>query len=113
MKDAINTLREQIANVRENIENSLLAMMRQHNMENVCCGGCSDDPPVMSGDTDIVILDDIELCNINGNEYILFHGCGEYENYHITLKDMDIECLITVYEWVLENQEELFDESDD
>jgi hypothetical protein len=112
MKDAINTLKEQIANVRDNIESTLLAMLKSRNITEVDCGGFNSTP-VISSDTDTITLDAIELCNVNGNEYILFNGSGEYENYYIRLKSMDIEYLIGVYEWVLENQEELFEVEDD
>ena len=112
MKDAINTLKEQIANVRDNIESTLLAMLRHRNITEVDCGGFNSTP-VIANDADTITLDAIELCNVNGNEYILFNGCGEYENYYIPLKSMDIEYLIAVYEWVLENQDDLFDDCDE
>ena len=112
MKDAINTLKEQITNVRDNIESTLLAMLSHRNITEVDCGGFNSTP-VISNDTGMITLDAIELCNVNGNEYILFNGCGEYENYYIPLKSMDIEYLIAAYEWVLENQEKLFDEYDE
>ena len=111
-KNNIDALKEHIANVRDNIESTLLAMLKSRNITEVDCGGFNSTP-VISSDTDTITLDAIELCNVNGNEYILFNGCGEYENYYIPLKSMDIEYLIAAYEWVLENQEELFDECDE
>lgn len=108
-KNNIDALKEHITNVRDNIESKLLAMLRSRNITEVDCGGFNSTP-VISSDTDTITLDVIELCNVNGNEYILFNGCGEYENYYIPLKSMDIEYLIAVYEWVMENQEELFEE---
>ena len=111
-KNNLDTLKEQIANVRDDIESTLLAMLKSRNITEVDCGGFNSTP-VISSDTDTITLDAIELCNVNGNEYILFNGCGEYENYYIPLKSMDIEYLIAAYEWVLENQEELFDEYDE
>ena len=112
MKDAINTLKEQIANVRENIESTLLAMMRHHNMTEVDCTGFSCTP-VIANDVDTFTLDEIQLCSTRGGEYILCKASGEYDNIYITAKSMDIEYLIAVYEWVLENQDELFDEYDE
>ena len=111
-KNNIDALKEHIANVRDNIESTLLAMLKSRNITEVDCGGFNSTP-VISSDTDTITLDAIELCNVNGNEYILFNGCGEYENHYIPLKSMDIEYLIAAYEWVLENQEELFDECDE
>lgn len=111
-RNNINTLKEEIANVRDNIESTLLAMLKSRNITEVDCGGFNSTP-VISSDTGMVTLDVIELCNINGNEYILFNGCGEYENYYIPLKSMDIEYLIGVYEWAMENQEELFEVEED
>ena len=113
MKDTINTLKEQIANVRENIESTLLAMMRHHNVEDIDCGGYSSTP-VISNDVDTFTLNEIQLCRTaNGDEYILCEGSGDYDNIYITAKSMDIEYLIAVYEWVMENQDELFEVEDD
>jgi hypothetical protein len=113
MKDAINTLKEQITNVRDNIESTLLAMLRHRNITEVDCGGFNSTP-VISNDVDTFTLNEIQLCRtMNGDEYILFEGSGDYDNIYITAKSMDIEYLIAVYEWVLENQEELFDEYDE
>ncbi len=112
MKDAINTLKEQIVNVRNNIESTLINILKQNNITEIDCCGFSDRPIIVN-DIDTFELDGIELCNVKGNEYILFIGCGLYENYYIPLKSMDIEYLIGVYEWVLKNQEELFGESDE
>lgn len=110
MKDAINTLKEQIANVRDNIESTLLAMMRHHNVDDIDCGGYSNTP-VISNDVDTFTLNEIQLCRTkSGDEYILFEGSGDYDNIYITAKSMDIEYLIGIYEWVMENQEELFEE---
>lgn len=111
-KNNIDALKEHIANVRDNIESTLLDMLKSRNITEVDCGGFNSTP-VISSDTDTITLDAIELCNVNGNEYILFNGCGEYENYYIPLKSMDIEYLIAVYEWVLENQEDIFEEYDE
>lgn len=111
MKDAINTLKEQIVNVRDNIESTLINILKQNNITEVDC--CEfNSTPIISNNMDMITLNNIELCNV-GHEYILFSGSDEYGIYYISLKSMDIECLIEVYEWVLENQEELFDKSND
>ena len=109
-KNNIDALKEHIANVRENIESTLIDMMRHHNVDDIDCGEyCST--PVISNDVDTFTLNEIQLCRtMNGDEYILFEGSGDYDNIYITAKSMDIEYLIAVYEWVIENQEELFEE---
>ena len=112
-KNNINTLKEQIANIRENIESTLLAVMRHHDMEDIDCGGYSSTP-VISNDVDTFTLNEIQLCRtVNGDEYIIFEGSSDYDNIYITAKSMDIEYLIGVYEWVMENQEELLEIEDD
>ena len=106
----IDSLKEQIANVRENIESTLIKMMKDHNVEDIDCTGYSWTP-VISNDTDTFSLDSIQVCcTRGGDEYILCDASSEYGNISITAKSMDIEYLIEVYEWVMENQEELFDE---
>ena len=108
MKDAINTLKEQIANVRENIENALIAMMSDLDVD-IHCDGFSNTP-VISNDMGTFTLNEIQLCN---DGHILFEGSSDYENIYITAKSMDIEYLIAVYEWVMENREELLVEDDE
>lgn len=109
MKDAINTLREQITNVRENIESTLLAMMRHHDVETIHCDEFCGTP-IISNDVDTYTLNEIMLCRtMNGDEYILFEGSGDYNNIYISAKSIDIEYLIGIYEWVLEIQEDLFE----
>ena len=109
-KNNIDALKEDIANIREHIESTLLAVMRHHDVETIQRDGFSSTP-VISNDVDTFTLNEIQLCRtMNGDEYILFEGSGDYDNIYITAKSMDIEYLIAVYEWVLENQDELFEE---
>ena len=112
-ENAIDSLKEHIANVRENIESTLIKMMKDRNMETIQCDGFSNTP-VISNDVDTFTLNEIQLCRTaNGDEYILFEGSGDYDNIYITAKSMDIEYLIGIYEWVMENQEELLEVEDD
>ena len=109
-KNNIDTLKEHIANARENIESTLIKMMKDRNVEYIDCVGYSCTP-VISNDVDTFTLNEIQLCRtMNGDEYILFEGSGDYDNIYITAKSMDIEYLIAVYEWVIKNQDELFEE---
>ena len=112
-KNNIDALKEHIANVRDNIESTLIKMMKDRNVENIDCGGYSSTP-VISNDVDTYTLNEIQLCYTkSGDEYILCEGSSEYYSIYIAAKSMDIEYLIGIYEWVLENQEELFDEYDE
>ena len=112
-KNNIDALKEHIANVRENIESTLLAMMKDRNVDDIDCEGYSSTP-VISNDVDTFTLNEIQLCRtVNGDEYILFEGSSDYDNIYITAKSMDIEYLIGVYEWVMENQEELLEVEED
>ena len=112
-KNNIDALKEHIANVRENIESTLIKMMKDRNVEYIDCGGYSSTP-VVSNNVDTFTLNEIQLCRTNGgDEYILCEGSGDYDNIYITAKSMDIEYLIGVYEWVMENQEELLEVEED
>lgn len=112
-RNNINTLKEQIANIRENIESTLLAVMRHHDVETIQCDGFSNTP-VISNDVDTFTLNEIQLCRtVNGDEYIIFEGSSDHDNIYITAKSMDIEYLIGVYEWAMENQEELLEVEED
>ena len=112
-KNNIDALKEHIANVRDNIESTLIKMMKERNMEYIDCVGYSNTP-VISNNVDTFTLNEIQLCRTkNGDEYILCEGSGDYDNIYITAKSMDIEYLIGIYEWVLENEEDLFKEVED
>lgn len=112
-RNNINTLKEEIANIREHIESTLLAVMRHHDVETIQCNGFSNTP-VISNDVDTFTLNEIQLCRtVNGDEYIIFEGSSDHDNIYITAKSMDIEYLIGVYEWAMENQEELFEVEED
>lgn len=112
-KNNIDALKEHIANVRDNIESTLIKMLKDHNMEYIDCVGYSCTP-VISNNVDTFTLNEIQLCRTkNGDEYILCEGSGDYDNIYITAKSMDIEYLIGMYEWVLENKEDLFEEVED
>ncbi len=112
-KNNIDALKEHIANARENIESTLIKMMKDRNVEYIDCGGYSFTP-VVSNNVDTFTLNEIQLCcTMNGDEYILCEGSGDYDNIYITAKSMDIEYLIGVYEWVMENQEELLEVEED
>ena len=109
-KNNIDALKEHIVNVRENIESTLIKMMKDRNVEDIDCGGYSFTP-VISNDVDTYTLNEIQLCYTkSGDEYILCEGSSEDYSIYIAAKSMDIEYLIEVYEWVMENQDELFEE---
>ncbi len=109
MKDALNTLKKQISDARENIESTLIKMMNDNNVENIDCTEYSYTPTI-ENDMDTFTLSEIQLCHTKGGDnYILCVGSSEYDTVYIIAKSMDIEYLIEVYEWVLENQVELFD----
>ena len=110
MKETINTLKKQIETVRENIESTLIKMMKDHDIEEINCGGYSCTP-VVANDVDTFTLNEIQLCRTKGgDEYILCEASGEYDNIYITAKSMDIEYLIAVYEWTLEYFENEYEE---
>ena len=113
MKETINTLKKQIESVRKNIESTLIMMMKDHDVEDINCGGYSCTP-VIANDSDAFTLDSIQLCRTrSGDEYILCEASGEYDNINITAKSMDIEYLIAVYEWTLEYFENEYEEDSD
>lgn len=113
MKETINTLKKQIESVRKNIESTLIMMMKDHDVEDINCGGYSCTP-VIANDSDAFTLDSIQLCRTrSGDEYILCEASGEYDNINITAKSMDIEYLIAVYEWTLEYFENEYEDNSD
>lgn len=109
MKTKIEEFRKHCADIHLDIFNAIVSLMNKHNTNNVCCD--LSDTPIIIFDSNcsdnIHTLDEIILCD---NDNIKF-GCSScYSNSYVYINDLDIELLIEVYEWIVENENEIFNE---
>ena len=102
--------------VRKEINDKIIDLLKKHNTDVVMCGDLCDTPIVFDGmtDDDVFTLDTIVLRTINEtNEYITFECSSSYSNNSVTPMSMDIELLIEVYDWIISNEDDLFDDDDE
>ena len=116
MKHIISSegLLEQINQMRSAIHENLIALMEKHNAREVDCYEHDDCPIVYSGYGDeCMTLDSIEVITTPSVKCIQFNCSGSYSNDYTTPNSMDIELLINTYEWIVANEEILFNQNED
>jgi hypothetical protein len=110
MKNKIKDFKERCNEIRSEIFDAIVSLMNKHNTKVVSCD-LSDTPIIIYDsycDDNIHTLDDIILCD---NDNIIKFGCSScFSNTYAYINDLDIELLIDVFEWVIENEDEIFDE---
>ena len=94
--------------MRKDINNSIISLFEKHNKTKVYCGELCDCPTIFEGitDDDTITLDAIE----NTKYGIIFEGSGCYQNGDKHIDGIDIELLVWIYDWLLDNEEEVFEE---
>lgn len=98
----------QINDVRNKINQNLISLLKKYNTKQVDCVEIGDCPIIIynSNCENSYTLDCINL----NKDKITFDCSSSYSNESVALLDMDVELLIDVYEWVKENEEELFED---
>ena len=109
MEKIISTtsLVKEIKEMRNNIIEQITNLMKKHNVSEIYCNYISNQPTIFSGisiDEDLT-LEEIEFVKTKHKDYILFNST----NRSINPKDMDIELLIEVYNWIMDYEDELFE----
>lgn len=104
----IEKFRKDVMILRKQIENYLISLLKEHNVTSIDCYPIGDCPIIIynSNCDECYTLDCINL----NKDRITFDCSNSYSNDSVALLDMDIELLIDVYEWVKENEEELFED---
>ena len=102
----IKDLIKEIENTRNEINDNIISMLNKHNTNEIICYECDDCPIVISGaEDDCMTLDKVELSKYN----TIILGCsGSWNNDYISIKELNIELLIEIYEWLIANEEILF-----
>lgn len=109
----IKNFRKDVVILRKQIENYLISLLKEHNVTSIDCYPIGDTPIIIdsTSDIDTYTLDTISMYErSNGENFIKFDCSNSYTNDDVHILDMDIELLVEVYEWVKENEEELFED---
>ena len=111
----IKSFCSKIKEMRNAIHDNLVTLMLNYGVDEVDCYEFNDCPIVINGTDDYstFTLDRITLYEINGTKYIRFDCSSSCTNDYVTPNSMDIELLIEVYQWVLANEEELFNQEEE
>lgn len=104
----------EIQKMRQAIHENLLSLMEKHKAREVDCFDFNDCPVVVFGTSgESMTLDSIEVITTPSVKCIHFNCSDSQINDYTTPNSMDIELLISVYEWVVRNEVELFDQNED
>lgn len=100
-----------IHEMRKAIHENLIALMDNHKAREIDCFDFDDTPIIFNGlGDDCMTLDSIEVVTTPSLKCIHFNCSGSYSNDFVTPNSMDIELLIEVYEWIMANEVELFED---
>ena len=98
--------------MRKAMVENLIDLMKLHGVNEADCSEINDCPPVIHVgicDDDVTLLDTIELVSGDNYEYILLNGSSDFSNGVVYANQMDIELLVEVYNWVMDYEDELFE----
>lgn len=116
MKNLIATqyFLNEINQMRKAIHENLIALMEKHNAREVDCYEHDDCPIIFNGmDDDCMTLDSIEVITTSNVKCIHFNCSDSYNDDYTTPNSMDIELLINTYEWIMANEEFLFNQDNE
>lgn len=107
-----NSFCSKVKAMRNAMHANLVTLMMNYGVDEVNCVELGDCPIIINGTDDYgtFTLDRITLYEINGTKYIRFECSSACTNDYVIPNSMDIELLIEVYQWVLANEEELFNQ---
>ena len=102
----------EIKKMRKAMVENIIDLMKKHNVSEVYCSYLTDCPVIHVGicDDDVTTLDTIEYVSGDNYEYILLNGSSELSNGVVNASQMDIELLVEVYNWVMDYEDELFED---
>lgn len=109
MKKQIKDFKEQYDKLCEDLYDAYVLLMNKHNTNIANCG-LSDSPIILYHtycDDNYYTLDNIVLCD----DGCIKFGCSScFSSTDVYTHDLDLDLLIEVYEWVIYNEDEIFNE---
>lgn len=103
---------KEVREMRNAMIENIIDLMKKHNVNEVYCSYLTDCPVIHNGicSDDVTTLDTIELVSRDNYEYILLNGSSELSNGVVNASDMDIELLVEVHNWIMDYEDELFED---
>lgn len=107
-----NPFIKEVRQIRKAMIDNIIDLMKKHNVNEVYCSYLTDCLVIHNGicSNDVTTLDTIELVSGNNDEYILLNGSSEFSNGVVYASQMDIELLVEVHNWIMDYEDELFEE---
>ena len=111
----ISKYKQTLNNIRAEIVNELVSIMKKHDRKEVVniYELVDDTPTVIDGSEvdDIYTLDFIRV--VDGTKPYLIFGCSSlYDSEKVKSKNISIDNLIEILDWVLSNEKWLFESED-
>jgi hypothetical protein len=109
----ISKFRQTLKDIRVEAVKELVSIMKKHDRKEVETYEFDDTPIVIDSKEvdDTCTLDNIRV--VNGTEPYLIFGCSSsYDCEDVTSNDISIDNLIEILDWVLSNEEWLFESED-
>lgn len=111
----ISKYKQTLNNIREDIVNELVSIMKKHDRKEVVdiYELVDDTPTVIDGSEvdDIYTLDFIRV--VDGTKPYLIFGCSSsYDSEDVTSNDISIDNLVDILDWVVSYEKWLFESED-
>lgn len=108
----IEQFKKDVKILRKQIEDYLISLLKEHNVKYIDCLLIGNTPIVIDSpnDSDTSTLDAITLYENSNGTCIEFDCSNSHTNDWVYIKDIAIELLIDIYEWVKANEEEFFED---
>lgn len=102
---------KEVRQMRKAMVENIIDLMKKHNVNDVYFPHLNNCPVIHNGicSDDVTTLNTIELVSGDNYEYILFEGSSDFSNGVVNASDMDIELLVEVYNWIMDYEDELFE----
>lgn len=109
----ISKFRQTLKDIRVETVNELVSIMKNHDCKEVETVEFDDTPIVIDSAAfdDTYTLDSIRV--VNGTEpYLIFDCSSSYDSEDVTSNDISIDNLVEILNWVISNEEWLFENED-
>ena len=106
---------KEVKEMRYAIVDNLIDLMKRHGVSEVYCSAVNACPPVIHNgiyEDETYILVAIKLLSRGDNYGILLEGVSECCNGNVYTSLMDIELLVEVHNWVMDYEDELFENNE-
>jgi hypothetical protein len=103
---------KEVRQMRKAMVENIIDLMKKHNVNDVYFPHLNNCPVIHNGicSDDITTLNTIVLVSCDNYEYILFEGSSDFSNGVVNANDMGIELLVEVYNWIMDYEDELFED---